>query len=253
MVIKNINSSNTTAYISTSTSANNKHDASSTSMADLMEMLTDYFANFDGSERAASDFQEAFRVAFHPDVVIEVSGGNHLDYDAAVECIQAACDKGGYADLVDISDNADGTATMVINNHIPVDGAPTDDVTNQVVYFQDGKVIRVRAKETDATQFGQMVANCQQCVVDKSKMESLLARYTAMINCFDGSADACAKAELIIDEIFSRDLAIYANKDGSQVFDFEGFKSFAAAFSREGSVAKIEDAKVVSNGIRVVI
>ena len=191
MVIKTSNSSsNTAAYISTSTSANNKHVASSTSMADQMAMMTNYFATFDGSERAASAFQEAFRVAFHPDVVIEVSGGNHLDYDAAVECIQAACDKGGYADLLDISDNGDGTATMIINNHIPVDGAPADDVTNQIAYFRDGKVIKVHAVDTDATQFGQMVANCQQCIADKPKMETLLARYIEMISCFDGSDDA---------------------------------------------------------------
>ena len=253
MVIKTSNSSsNTAAYISTSTSANNKHVASSTSMADQMAMMTNYFATFDGSERAASAFQEAFRVAFHPDVVIEVSGGNHLDYDAAVECIQAACDKGGYADLLDISDNGDGTATMIINNHIPVDGAPADDVTNQIAYFRDGKVIKVHAVDTDATQFGQMVANCQQCITDKSKMETILARYIEMISCFDGSDDAYAKAEPIIDEIFSRQLATYA-KDGSQAFDFEGFKSFASAFSREGNVATIEDAEVVANGIRVVI
>ena len=65
MVIKTSNSSSsTTAYISTSTSVNNKH-VSSTGMADQMAMMTNYFATFDGSERAASAFQEAFRVAFH--------------------------------------------------------------------------------------------------------------------------------------------------------------------------------------------
>lgn len=136
MVIKTNNSTN--AYISTSASNTTKSDAPSASMADQMEMLRTYFATFDGSKNAASAFQDAFRAAFHPDVTIEVASGNHLDYDTAVEMIQTMCDMGGYADLLDISDNGDGTATMTINNHIPVEGAPADDVTNQLLSQWEG-------------------------------------------------------------------------------------------------------------------
>ena len=250
MVIKTNNSTN--AYISTSASNTTKSDAPSASMTDQMEMLRTYFATFDGSKRAASAFQDAFRAAFHPDVTIEVASGNHLDYDTAVDMIQTMCDMGGYADLLDISDNGDGTATMTINNHIPVEGAPADDVTNQVAYFLEGKVIKVRAVEADAKQFDNVVETFRQCVDDKAKLQPLLARYVEMISCFDGSVEAYAKAEPIIDEIVSRDLATYA-KDGSQVFDFEGFKSFASAFAREGNVATIEEANIDTNGIRVVI
>jgi hypothetical protein len=251
MVIKTNNSTNAYGlYINTSNGT--KSDAPSADMANQMEMLRVYFATFDGSKRAASAFQDAFRAAFHPDVTIEVASGNLLDYDTTVEMIQTMCDMGGYADLLDISDNGDGTAMMTINNHIPVEGAPADDVTNQVACFLDGKVIKVRAVEADAKQFDNVVKTFRQCVDDKAKLRPLLNRYVEMISCFDGSVEAYAKAETIIDEIFSRNLATYA-KDGSQVFDFDGFKSFASAFARGGDIATIEEASIDANGIRVVI
>lgn len=113
-------------------------------------------------------------------------------------------------------------------------------------------MIKVRAVEADVKQFDNVVESFRQCVYDKAGLQPLLARYVEMISCFDGSDDAYAKAEPIIDEIVSRDLATYA-KDGSRVFDFEGFKSFASAFAREGNVATIEEANIDTNGIRVVI
>ena len=155
-------------------------------------------------------------------------------------------------DLLDISDKGDGTATMTINNHVAVEGAPENDVTNQIAYFLDGKVIKVRAVEADAKQFDNVVETYRHCLDNKAKLQPLLNRYVEMISCFDGSDDAYAKAEPIIDEIVSRDLATYA-KDGSKVFDFDGFKSFASAFARGGNIATIEEANIDSNGIRVTI
>ena len=85
------------------------------------------------------------------------------------------------------------------SSDLPVEGAPADDVTNQVAYFQEGKVIKVRAVEADDKQFDNVVETFRQCVNDKAKLQPLLDRYVEMISCFDGSANAYAKAEPIID------------------------------------------------------
>ena len=132
------------AYVDTTAYYQRCVPTATTNKAEL-QMLIDYFAIFDGSPEAAQRFQQAFQETFHPDVRIELPGSDGLDYAGAVACIQAGLNNGSRADLLSISENPDGTATMTIRNNV---SGLKDDVTRQLVSFKDGKVI---AKIKDPT------------------------------------------------------------------------------------------------------
>ncbi|KAL9178542.1 hypothetical protein ACHAXT_001880 [Thalassiosira profunda] len=206
-----------------------------------IKQLIDYFSIFDGSPEAAQRFQQAFGATFHPDLLVELPGSDGLDYAAAVACIQAGLNEGSRADLLSISENPDGTATMTICNNV---AGLKGDVTRQVVSFKDGKVIAVHAHPDDAANFKNMVSHYQRCV------SSAANRYSDMIACFDGSPDAFAKARPIIDDLMAPEMTISLG-DGPK--DLAWFLEWATAFGKQLNVAKIESIEPTANGFRVVI
>lgn len=186
-----------------------------------------------------------FHATFHPDLVVDLPGNKNLDYGATVDCIQAGLNQGSYADLIKIVDNGDGSATMTISNTLP---GLTNDVTSQVAYFQDGKVIRVHAASGDEQQFGNMVSCFQRCVRSNADVAS---RWASMLACFNGSPGAYAKAEPIINEIFSNDLVV--NVGSGSPMNINEFREFAQSFAKQQNVARLEHIQSTSDGFRCVV
>jgi len=214
-------------------------------MLEQMQIIRNYFDVIDGSPEAAEYFKEAFEKLFHKDVVFQYPEGE-LNYDGTVAAFQAASNKGGYADLVDLNDNGDGTATLTLTIYTP----GIDNITShQIAHFRDGKVVRVRAIDSDANDFGKML---QQCISLSNK--EVAKKYAKMIACFDGSPDAYSKAKPLIDDIFDRDLVIDHGVEQKVCKDLDGFKEWAAAFSAKQNVAILEEGmEVTSVFLRVAI
>ncbi|KAL7525228.1 hypothetical protein ACHAWF_001265 [Thalassiosira exigua] len=230
------------AYLDTT--ATNKSSTSSSNTAHVHNIV-DYFAVCDGSPESDKRFRQAFCNYYHPDVIIELPGHN-LNFDAAVECLQAGIDKGGRSDLLDVVDNNDGTATMTIcNNGLGL----KDDVTRQVAYFKDGKVIRVHALEQDLAQFGNVLSHYQRCIPSEDSKE-IASRWADMIACFDGPPDAYTNVLPIIEEIFSPELIIKTD-NGQQ--DLKWWKDLAESFCKQRNSASVEHLELTSTGIRVAV
>ncbi|KAL7553999.1 hypothetical protein ACHAWF_017363 [Thalassiosira exigua] len=200
MVFEQKKSKPNAAYINTDTSTTKRSSTSSTAE---IKKIVDYCATLDGSPEAAMQFQQAFHKTFHPDVIIELPGGKKLTYKDAINCFQAATNKGGYPDLLAIVDNHDGTADMTISNTVP--GLEVD-VTRQVAYFKEGKVVRVRAVEQDEKKFGNVILHCERCIPPTNKAEiQKLVDYFAIL---DGSPDAAKKFQRQFNDTFHPDVVI---------------------------------------------
>lgn len=247
MVIKTVKPEST--YVNGASHSSSSTKSSSPTMSVQMYKISAYFKTLDGSPNAAQRFEAAFREAFHPDFSLESSGSGSLTYEEVVSMVRSLTERGGYANLLQIVDNGDGTATMTIDNHLP--GEIGGDVTHQLVWFREGKAVKVRAIEADEDQFGAVIRRILRAAVSWSNQadDIVAEKYTRMIACFDGSPNAYAKAEPLIDEIFNRNLVI--EHESHVKMDFDGFKEWASTFSKERNVATMKKLEKTKNGIRV--
>ena len=216
--------------------------SSSPAMSTQVENFLAYLKALDGSDNAAERFEPLFREAIHPDYLLELPGGKNLTYDDLLLLVRAYTKRGVRAQVHEMVDNGDNTATFTIENTLP--GEAKGNVTHQRVWFRDGKAVKLVPIESDTDRFGTLVQRLEFFATQ----DKIADKYTRMISFFDGSPNAYAKAEPIIDDIFSPNLII--EHDGQFKMDFGGFKEWASTFSKECNVAKIEKQEKTEDGIR---
>ena len=84
-------------------------------------------------------------------------------------------------------------------------------------------------------------------------MSNLLQLYTSFINSFDGSPDAFATAEPIMDRVFDPSFILNVTDDGQK--DMQWYRNFAKSFATQRDTAKVTHIKPTNdgNGIQVTI
>ena len=84
-------------------------------------------------------------------------------------------------------------------------------------------------------------------------MSNLLQLYTSFINSLDGSPDAFATAEPIMDRVFDPSFILNVTDDGQK--DLQWYRSFAKSFATQRDTAKVTHIKPTNdgNGIQVTI
>ena len=127
-----------------------------TAMSSQINKLTVYLDAFDGRPDAVQRFEPLFREAFHQDLMVEsLAEGGNLSYDQLFALVKSFAEQGALANVLKTVDNGDGTATFTIENNLP--GDDKGDVTQQQVWFRDGKAVKVAALAVDAKQFSALL------------------------------------------------------------------------------------------------
>lgn len=133
-------------------------------------------------------------------------------------------------------------------DHITYDGTIIVDSNGQhkINYFEP-----VTTKDTHMANVGKMIQLNAGCDGGVSQDEVLLRLYSSFINSFDGSPNAFANAEPIMDKLFDSAL-LFMTDEGPK--DLVWYRSFAKSFATgSGNKAEVTDIKKTENGIQVII
>ena len=221
-------------YVNTSIADENTSAKFSKSMTEQIESLVFYFKTF--GEAGNDEFELAFQEAFHRDFVLESTKGN-MNLKELFVMVKALRSRGSLVEVLDSIDNGDGTATLTIRFTLGREESP--DVVRRRYWFHDGKAIRAACLKSD--QFDN--------VIQKAQIRAVAELQKQMIACFDGSSDAYAKAEPIIDQLCHVDYVMEAG-DGSKM-NLQQFKSWAKGYADARNVAKLLTTEVTETGIKV--
>ena len=221
-------------YVNTSIADENTSAKFSKSMTEQIESLVFYFKTF--GEAGNDEFELAFQEAFHRDFVLESTKGN-MNLKELFVMVKALRSRGSLVEVLDSIDNGDGTATLTIRFTLGREESP--DVVRRRYWFHDGKAIRAACLKSD--QFDN--------VIQKAQIRAVAELQKQMIACFDGSSDAYAKAEPIIDQLCHVDYVMEAG-DGSKM-NLQQFKSWAKGFADARNVAKQLKTEITETGIHV--
>ena len=97
------------------------------------------------------------------------------------------------------------------------------------------------------------MTNYEDTSANNKAMSNLLQLYTSFINSLDGSPDAFATAEPIMDRVFDPSFILNVTDDGPK--DLQWYRCFAKSFATQRDTAKVTHIKPTNdgNGIQVTI